>query len=421
MARLPIGGWTLLAAGSVLAILSAPVAVTALLLAARIGASRGPGAVEPGPRDALLDALETPAEGPGGACILFAADGTGIDSGRVAGIIGTVARGTDLVLERSRSQIALVARGVAREVDLAALVCRCQAAVEDRTGAKLSAGLSLSSRGIAADAVLRTAERALDIALARGPGEMEMVALAPAPGPLVEAPETSPLLETWIEPRIRAGTNRVCTVAPVPRWRHPALGLLDAGDIFDRETSPEAAATLLLRLLVDGLAALDRLDAAGLDVEILSMALAPGVGGVSGLAARLAFAIDRADIAPERIELRLSEPLEEPELAGLARIGCRIAAPPEIAGLLPERFGGDAPAVLLEAASLPPDMHALPRTAPEIIVLGVSDIAAIADLAAAGATQLHGPAISDPQRISELANWLAARQADIPARRSSRR
>ncbi len=425
MPRLPIGGWTLLAAGAALAILSAPVAVAALLVAARLGASRRRhrrrAADRTGP-DPVLDALSACAvPAAGGACVLFAAEACGVGARTVARMLEAVARADDLVIERPPGRVAFVARGVAREVDLAALVCRCQAIVEDGTGdARLSAGLALSSRGASASAVLHAAERALEIALARGPGEIEMADPGAASGSLVEAPETSPLLETWIEPRLRAATHLISAIAPVPRWRHPALGLLEASDIIDGDLPPDAAATLFLRLLAEGLDALDRLDPAGGDGTILSIGLPGKVAGVSGLAARLAFAIDRADIAPERVELRLFEAPTGPELAGLARTGCRIAAPPEVAATLPpELFGQSAPALLLEAALRPGCMRALSRSGREIVALGITDVAEIADLAAAGATQLQGPAIAEPRPISELGDWFAERRASAPVGRSS--
>lgn len=405
-----IGGLATLSAMTALAILSASIAGTALLIALLVGAARRhrPAADR---QDALVRSLEaSSAAGLGGACILFDVTG-GLRADSVARRLRSIARADDLIMDLSTCRLGMIARGVKREVDLAALVCRCQAAVEDLAdGARLTAGLALASRQSDAHGVIRAAERALAIAVARGRGEVEIADPSAEDGWQMENPVASPMLETWIEPRFDTATRQMVAISPLARWRHPALGLLEARDVVRGSMSAEAEATLILRLLEDGLGALDRLETAGHFVPILSLQMTGGSARVSGMAARIAFSLDRADVAPERLELRLSGGFGAEELAVLSRVGCRVAATPDVALHLPDPFGPTSPALLLNPAS---DGRYAPNpclgTDRPVVAIGVENEGDLEYLRTLGVTQWQGPALAELQRIPEIANWAAAR------------
>ncbi len=447
MAQSRSGAWAGLT-GVLAVALAVPSPTAAILLALTILAAArmraGPQAGGEAGRAAALGAIDgLSGRGLPTVCILFAAGapcGGGPEDRAAAStpdlslakLIRSAAPAASLVSVLDGGRIALIAAAAGRRVDLAALACRCQAAVEDAAGdgegSSLSAGLATGRAGMPAATIFAAAGRALEVAQARGPGELEMVAADEAGGSealdRIHESGPPPRLEAWMEPRISTRTGAVSALSPVPRWRHPVLGLLDAEDVRPRPLYPDEAAARTLGLLDEGLAVLRRLEAAGLAVPLLSLDLEAGAAATSGLAARIAFALDREDVAPDRLEVRLRAPVAEAVLAGLSRIGCRIAGaasggtglaalrdPVGTTILAAEQVRGIAGSDRLQERC-----RALIGCGRKTVALAVACPADAACLARLGVGHLQGPAIAAPMRGADLAAFIAAEGRRAPAR-----
>ena len=316
-----------------------------------------------------------------------------------------------------------------------ASVCRVQAALHDVTGTLFSAGLAPHRTGACPKETRAAAAQALSVALRKEPGEIELAATA---DPAAEAatriaralpdPIRSPLFEMWAEPLISADTGEVTALELLPRWRHPALGILTPRDMPSSGRSDQAQRELALRLVDEGIALLDTLQAEDIPGLPLILTLPANLPACERFVLRLAFALDRADLSPSRLWVRFEptgteEDDVDPDLVfGLVRLGCRP---------------------ILDAVAAPCGVAAERVSIPSALTLGidrdvsrrrlVSDILRLADeqdlptlasgisrpeeatiLAGLGCATLQGPAVVRAMPADRLPGWIGARASAAP-------
>jgi EAL domain-containing protein (putative c-di-GMP-specific phosphodiesterase class I) len=134
------------------------------------------------------------------------------------------------------------------------------------------------------------------------------------------------------QPQICCDTGALVALAVVAEVMHPELGRLDFEDVAPR-LGREALADCARLILRQALAALAGWDRLGRSVPFVSVSLSDRELADPGLADALLWELDRLDMAPDRIEIEVTEPLGRvggrvpvtSTLQRLAAAGCRIA------------------------------------------------------------------------------------------------
>jgi diguanylate cyclase len=187
--------------------------------------------------------------------------------------------------------------------------------------------------------MLEAAERAARIAVQSGPTglhsftEADRAAAPPNAlrGELRQALETGAICAHF-QPQIALATGEVSGMETLARWHHPERGLIPPGEFLPLIEAEGLSMRLAERMLRDGLAALNRLDAQGFHVPNVAINLSAPELGNPTLADAIAWELDRHDLAPERLVLEVVETVVTytdddvvvKNVARLAALGCGI-------------------------------------------------------------------------------------------------
>ena len=187
--------------------------------------------------------------------------------------------------------------------------------------------------------MLDAAERAARIALQSGPGGVHSFTPADRAAPPDNAlrAELSRALETgaicaYFQPQIALATGAVSGMETLARWQHPDRGLIPPAEFLPLIEAEGLSTRLAERMLRDGLAALNRLDAQGFVVPNVAVNLSAPELGNPKLADTIAWELDRHDLSPERLVLEIVETVVThsdddvmvQNVARLAALGCGI-------------------------------------------------------------------------------------------------
>jgi diguanylate cyclase len=205
----------------------------------------------------------------------------------------------------------------------------------------VSVGFCLSARAAALNGItmLEAAERAAARAVQAGPGGLNSYSVIDFPaalaGTLID--ELRDALDTgqiraFFQPQIRTTTGEVTGLEALARWEHPQRGLIPPGDFLPQIEAAGLSQTLAERMLNDALETLSRLDTAGLTVPTVSINLSADELRNPRLPDEIAWALDRADIAPGRLTVEILETVvaeteDDAAVHGIARLagmGCGI-------------------------------------------------------------------------------------------------
>ena len=205
----------------------------------------------------------------------------------------------------------------------------------------VSVGLCLNpaSARAAGLGMLEAAGRAARIAVQSGPGGVhsftEADRAAPAPnalrGELRRALETGEIC-AFFQPQIALASGEVSGMETLARWQHPERGLIPPSEFLPLIEAEGLSTRLAERMLRDGLAALNRLDAQGFHVPNVAVNLSAPELGNPTLADAIAWELDRHELAPERLVLEIVETVVThsdddvvvKNVARLAALGCGI-------------------------------------------------------------------------------------------------
>jgi diguanylate cyclase len=187
--------------------------------------------------------------------------------------------------------------------------------------------------------MLEAAERAARIAVQSGPGGVhsftEADRAAPAPnalrGELRRALETGEICAHF-QPQIALANGAVTGMETLARWQHPERGVIPPAEFLPLIEAEGLSTRLAERMLRDGLAALNRLDAQGYAVPNVAVNLSAPELGNPALADAIAWELDRHELAPERLVLEIVETVVThsdddvvvKNVARLAALGCGI-------------------------------------------------------------------------------------------------
>ncbi|CAM4395554.1 EAL domain-containing protein [Palleronia rufa] len=308
---------------------------------------------------------------------------------------------------------------------LVAAACRLQATAEAAFGGRtVSLGIASCRLSASGHTTLEVATQALArrsgpsaIELAQGDPEADATArIARA----IPDPAASSLFEMWGEPVVCGDTGRLLSVELHPRWSDPALGTLTARDLAPALTADSQWHDLALRTLESGIHLLDSLSARGLAPLPLTLTLPAAIGRCDRFEQRLAFALDRADLHPGALRIRLDPGLDAAEDRGAVaadahmRPGCplihdaaatsvaeRIAIPAALTrGIDSDHARRRLVSGILKAAE---------ARGAETVAMGLTRPEEAALMAQFGCTALHGPAIARAMPAPRLAGWIAAR------------
>ncbi len=187
--------------------------------------------------------------------------------------------------------------------------------------------------------MLEAAERAARIALQSGPGGLHSFTAADqaAPGASALRSELRRALENgeicaFFQPQVELATGAVSGMETLARWLHPERGLIPPAEFLPLIEAEGLSTRLAERMLRDGLAALNRLDAQGLVVPNVAINLSAPELGNPQLAETIAWELDRHELAPERLVLEIVETVVTHtdddvlvrNVAQLATLGCGI-------------------------------------------------------------------------------------------------
>jgi len=205
----------------------------------------------------------------------------------------------------------------------------------------LSIGYSLCDRprGAGEPDALQAATAAAARAVTRGPGTIEadtvrdLMAhrLHRSTSDLLEALETR-AITAHFQPQICLRTGRVTGCEALARWNHPSRGLVPPATFLPALEAADLTTSLAMAMLRDALALLLRADAEGVDLPGVSINLAEADLRRNDLPDRIAWELDRHDIAPERLVVEILESvttdgdsdMPNRTVARLAAMGCKI-------------------------------------------------------------------------------------------------
>lgn len=265
--------------------------------------------------------------------------------------IGVALRRGDILVRLGAGQFAAAFAPVARaDLDIALdTAARIQAAVREPVLAETahlhvtcSVGFCLAGRAPrpSGEAALAAARDAL--AEARASGNSAVRAYAPArPRPAsregVTPDEATAALESgqirpWFQPQVSTDTGAVSGFEALARWQHPTRGTLPPPDFLPALAEAGQLERLGEVILFHGLTAMRDWERAGHPVPTLGVNFSAEELRNPRLAEKLAWELDRFDLAPARLTVEILETvMADPDddsiahtIAALARLGCRI-------------------------------------------------------------------------------------------------
>ncbi|MGC9369550.1 MAG: EAL domain-containing protein [Paracoccaceae bacterium] len=269
----------------------------------------------------------------------------------VAGRLSDELRGSDVLARLGATRLGL-ALGPGRRADLAALLQiagRLQDAVAEPVGKvgaaavlSCSVGVCLPARSPAPGgaAMLEAAEAALCEAIQHGPGalrafsrDMQVAArlrraLADEAAEALESGQIRP----WFQPQTSTDTGAVSGFEALARWSHPEHGLIPPAEFVPRIAQAGLSQKLSDVMLVHALAALRSWDRDGLRIPAVGLNFSPAELRAPGLADRVARALDRFALGPERLTIEVLEStlsgtgdeMAARNITALAELGCGI-------------------------------------------------------------------------------------------------
>jgi EAL domain-containing protein (putative c-di-GMP-specific phosphodiesterase class I) len=139
-------------------------------------------------------------------------------------------------------------------------------------------------------------------------------------------------IRPWVQPQLSTDTGEITGVEVLARWEHSERGLVPPGEFLPAIAEHELHRRLTDTMLEAALLAWRDWHAAGLQVPRISLNLAPEDLADPQLATRVAWALDRLDIPPDRLGLEVletvvctdSDDLAAANLRALSNLGCFI-------------------------------------------------------------------------------------------------
>jgi EAL domain-containing protein (putative c-di-GMP-specific phosphodiesterase class I)/GGDEF domain-containing protein len=207
----------------------------------------------------------------------------------------------------------------------------------------LCVGLCLSSR-IAPEAasgamLIEAAEDALAEAVVQGPGTVRAFAQgrtrpAAAAAALVEEAALAleaEQVEPWFQPQISTDTGQISGFEALARWRHPERGILLPAEFLPALAQAGLTSRLGELMLAAACRTLRGWESAGFSVPRVAVNFAAEDLRDPALPDRVAWELDRHDLAPERLAIEVLETVVASDddlvcrnLAALSALGCGI-------------------------------------------------------------------------------------------------
>ena len=187
--------------------------------------------------------------------------------------------------------------------------------------------------------MLDAAERAARVAVQSGPGgvhsftvgDQALPGASALMGGLRRALDNGEIC-AFFQPQVDLATGAVSGMETLARWQHPERGLIPPAEFLPLIEAEGLSPRLAERMLRDGLAALNRLDAQGLVVPNVAINLSAPELGNPALADTIAWELDRHELPPERLVLEIVETVVTQgdddvvvkNVGRLAALGCGI-------------------------------------------------------------------------------------------------
>lgn len=307
----------------------------------------------------------------------------------------------------------------------------------------VSVGLCLSAQAARRQGLgmIDAAARAAEQALRNGPGGLHSFSVIDAPGLVscdrrqeVERALDAGEILAHFQPQIAAATGEVSGLEALARWEHPERGLIPPGEFLPLIEQAGLAPRLASRMLDCSLAALARLDAAGLAVPAVAVNLSVPELRNPRLADEITWALDLHELPPERLVVEILEDVVAHSdddimvrnIARLAGMGCGIdlddfgtghASIASIRRFAVSRIKIDRSFI----SNLHRDeerhrmagaiMSMAEGLGLETVAEGVESTEDMTLVAAMGCTHLQGFGIARPMPESALADWLRGHTA----------
>ncbi len=243
------------------------------------------------------------------------------------------------------------------------------------------------------------------------------------------------------QPQICLRTGKVSGCEALARWMHPERGLVSPAAFLPAIEAAGLNTTLTIRMLRDALALLSMVDRRGLKVPNVSINLTEHDLRREDLPDRIAWELDRHDIAPERLTLEIVETVTTESdddlpvrtIARLAALGCAIdlddygtgnASIIGIRRFAVNRLKVDRSYVRhLDSDSRQRQLVAaivsMARTLDlQILAEGVETPQELDTLVALGCDHAQGFGIARPMPAAALADWLIRFSQDAPQRQT---
>ena len=211
-----------------------------------------------------------------------------------------------------------------------------------RTYCSLSLGIAAEThvKGSAGANIVAGAQRAGELAAMSGPGSIRVYSEGLSSERAHDrdvARELSNALETgeifaWFQPQVVAETREVRGFEALARWDHPERGMVSPASFLPDIEKSGLSQRLAEVVLKQSLMALNTWDAAGFDVETVSVNFSSEELRNPRLPDYVRWELDRHDLDPDRLVIEVlesvvaesSEDVISRTLNTLSRIGCRI-------------------------------------------------------------------------------------------------
>lgn len=205
-----------------------------------------------------------------------------------------------------------------------------------------SIGLALASQCPAASAAQleKAARQALQAAQAHAPAAIRLYCATLPPATPLPQPSHSVMtqalqkgqLHPWFQPQISTDTGDISGLEMLARWHHPNNGVLPPANFLPALGAAHLLPNLCEQMVQAGLSWLSQWDDEGLGIPEISINLSAQDLADPGLADRIAWHLDRADIAPHRLRLEILETIAAAPpndastraLGQLSALGCPI-------------------------------------------------------------------------------------------------
>jgi len=312
--------------------------------------------------------------------------------------------------------------------------------------ATVSIGFCLRSRAPGKDAAAwrEAADAALLEARRHGPGTIRAfsrnMAGARATAAALEEDIAAALeaghVQPWFQPQISTETGRVSGFEALARWLHPEKGVLLPEAFLEAVAAQGLSERLGEVILYHTLTALKAWDAAGANVPVVSVNLSDAALLNPHIVDKIAWELDRFDLAPDRLSLEITEQLVTSEpadmvcrnIVGLEQLGCRIdlddfgTGSASIAAIRRFRVGRiKVHESFVNKADRDPEQQRLvgavlsmaERLGVQTLAEGVETVGEHALLAQLGCDDVQGFGIGRPMPFDQTLTWMRAHEAKL--------